>query len=81
MSFNFRSGFYSCDVCGESCIFTSMVKGTIRTFEISGIEGPLHCCMSCESPLEKAAAKTDYTLLPEGPLRRVFVEHNREDNR
>ncbi len=57
-----------CDVCGD---YILLDKST-NQFTIRGIAQKLHCHDKCKVALKTAG--TDWKLLPEGPLRKVFED-------
>ena len=67
-----------CDVCGHF-ILPIDPEERVHTFSIQGIEQDLHCDNACKEKLLAAAA--DWTLLPEGPLRKAFEEANAKEER
>ena len=61
-----------CDVCGMYCV-TEMLLGTgVEQFTIKGISNLMHCDDKCKEAL--IACGSDWTKLPDGPLKKVFEE-------
>jgi hypothetical protein len=62
-----------CDVCGHF-ILPIDPEERVNTFSVKYIEKDLHCHNACKEKV--LAAGKDWTLLPEGPLRKAFEEAN-----
>lgn len=58
-----------CDVCGQY-ILPIDPEERVHEFTVKGIEWVLHCDNACKQKVIEAG--TDWTKLPEGPLRRAF---------
>jgi hypothetical protein len=66
-----------CDVCGDLILLDRM-----QEFSVACIDQRLHCHTGdlghdCKAQLK--AAGTDWTKLPDGPLREFFEEHAEEE--
>lgn len=59
-----------CDVCEKYVLLESF-----HNFSIPGIDQMLQCHDSCKPILLEVVEKKDWTLLPEGPIRRCFRDH------
>jgi len=59
-----------CDVCGGYILFDK----SINPFSLSGADRELHCHDACKRKVLAAMAAKDWTLLPDGPLRRAYQE-------
>jgi len=66
-----------CDVCGKY-ILPVQPDERVNNFAIVGIENALHCDNACRVLVEQAMKEKDYTLLPQGPLRKVFEDNAAE---
>lgn len=60
-----------CDVCGGFIILDK----SINPFSVSGIGQTLHCHDRCKLEVMKAYLKSDWKILPEGPLKKAFQDH------
>lgn len=63
-----------CDVCGELILGILDETERIHTFSVTSISRKLHCDNACKQALIDAG--TDWTKLPDGPLRRTFEKHH-----
>ena len=59
-----------CDVCDTYILLDK----SINPFSVPGIKQELHCHDNCVDIVKNAVGKKDYTLLPEGRLRKAFEE-------
>ena len=62
-----------CAICGDSFVAEVFLNKPVESFGVQGIEQTLYCHEKCRPLLE--AAKNDWKMLPDGPLRIVFAEH------
>lgn len=63
----------SCDIGGEYLIAEVFMGTPVRGFSVEGIRRTLHVCDQHE-PILRAASKTGrWEELPDGPLKRAFV--------
>jgi hypothetical protein len=60
-----------CDVCGEY-ILPIDPEELMHEFSVKGIDRILHCDNKCKAIMK--AAGSDWTKLPDGPLRKAFEE-------
>lgn len=63
-----------CDVCDK------LLDKNINPFSVPGIKQRLYCHDNCINVVEGAFSKKDYTLLPNGRLRRALEEVNKTWN-
>lgn len=56
-----------CDVCGKYILF-----GTMDNFSISGHNFQAHS--GCIPVVKEMVNKKDYKVLPEGPLKKLYIE-------
>ena len=63
-----------CDVGGEYILMPALGIGEMHTFSASMIPQKLHCCDEHKQVLIDASTKNDWTVLPEGPLRKAYTE-------
>lgn len=61
-----------CDVCGMYCVTEMLLGEGIEQFSIKGIANMLHCDEKCKQVLIDCGS--DWTKLPNGPLRKVFED-------
>ena len=62
-----------CDVCGHYIL--PVVNEEYSAFRCNGIDTELHCHdRECRPILESSLAAKDWTMLPAGPLRKVFED-------
>ncbi len=61
-----------CDVC-DNYILPGFSE-SVNPFGVKGIKRTLHCHDDCKPKVLKALKTKDWKLLPEGRLRRAFVE-------
>lgn len=62
-----------CDVCGNYVL--PFINESGNPFRIKGVDQDLHACDKCFVKVKDAFAKKDWTLLPEGRLRKCFEEN------
>lgn len=60
----------SCDVCDKYIL----TDASINPFSVKGIKGELHCHDKCVEIVKRAFAAQDIGLLPDGRLKRAFIE-------
>lgn len=59
-----------CDVCDHYIL--PVVDQDAAVFTVQFVDGELHCHQACKTTVQKCAG--NYAALPEGALRRAFVE-------
>lgn len=60
-----------CDVCG-----TYIIDGNMELFTMTAFPDQTLCCHDkCRPVAEEAFAAKDWRLLPPGPIRKAFEEH------
>ncbi len=62
-----------CDVCNKYILLEAL-----QNFNINGIDQVMQCHVSCKPILQEAMKKKDWRVLPEGPIRRAFAEHEKQ---
>ena len=64
-----------CDVGGEYILMPMLGMGEMHSFSVSMLpDQTLHCCDEHRVPLVEASDTNDWTVLPEGPLRKAFAD-------
>ena len=71
-----RSGAV-CDVCGKY-ILPVQPDERVNNFAIVGIKNTLHCDNACRVLVERLWKEKDYTILPQGPLRKIYEDNAAE---
>lgn len=62
----------TCAVCGRSFMAEVLTGKPVESFTIQGIEHEMFAHDACVTTLKEIG--TDWTKLPDGPLRKVFEE-------
>ena len=62
-----------CDVCGKY-ILPVQPDERVNNFAIAGIKQAMHCDNACRKLVEQMLKEKDYTVLPHGPLRKVYEQ-------
>ena len=68
-----------CGVCGLSVYLLSLQdaisKGVpMKQFTMAALTEPLSACELCQPKMEAAVLARDWTMLPDGPLKAMFVK-------
>lgn len=60
-----------CDVCGKHQI----IDKDMNFFSMNCFDRDLNCHDDCKPLVQKACEANDWRLLPDGPIRKAFQEH------
>lgn len=69
-----------CDVCGTKAYVLRLTQGDkqgkveMTRFKIAAVNRHLYACPECWDRVEAAIIVKDWTMLPDGPLKRAFQQ-------
>ena len=65
-----------CDVCGNYIL--PIGEERVNHFTVPGIKSELMCDNKCKAKVIDATNAGDFMLLPDGPLKRIFIENSKQ---